>query len=255
VHAFAAAVRLLTVLPLPIRPSTPEAIAKSPAFFPLVGLGVGGTMALANWLAGLALPALPAAALAVAAGAAVSGAMHLDGLADTFDGLFGGRTPERRLEIMKDAGLGTFGVVAVVAVLIVKWSAIASLGFGSGWAVILVAPAFARLASAWVMATSNYVRPAGLGSPYRSGFGPHLLISLFLSAVVAVVLLGPWALVAVAVSMAVGELTARFAAARLGGGVTGDVYGACVELAEAASLLCLLALLRSGLGVGFPLGG
>jgi adenosylcobinamide-GDP ribazoletransferase len=212
-------------------------------------------MALANWLGGLALPALPAAALAVAAGAAISGAVHLDGLADSADGLFGGRTPERRLEIMRDAGVGAFGVVAVVVVLILKWSAIASLGFGSGWAAILLAPAFARLASAWVMATSRYARPEGLGSPYHSGLSAPLLISTLLACIVGVVLLGPWALIAVVVAIAVGELTARLAAARLGGGVTGDVYGACVELAEAAGLLCLLALLRTGLGVGFPLGG
>jgi adenosylcobinamide-GDP ribazoletransferase len=105
------------------------------------------------------------------------------------------------------------------------------------------------------MATIPYARESGLGTPYKRGVGLRLGVALLATAAVAVLLLGPWALIAVLVAVAAGELTARFAAARLGGGVTGDVYGACIEIAEAASLLCLLGLLRSGLGVGFPLGG
>ena len=92
--AITAAIRFLTVVPAPGGEWSARAASRSVAWFPAVGLGIGGTVAAVNWAAGLAMPGLPAAALALAAGVILTGALHLDGLADTFDGLLGGDNSE-----------------------------------------------------------------------------------------------------------------------------------------------------------------
>ena len=104
--AITAAIRFLTVVPAPGGEWSARAASRSVAWFPAVGLGIGGAVAAVHWAARLAMPDLPAAALALAAGVVLTGALHLDGLADTFDGLLGGDTPKRRLEIMKDPSIG-----------------------------------------------------------------------------------------------------------------------------------------------------
>ncbi|MEX0762889.1 MAG: adenosylcobinamide-GDP ribazoletransferase [Dehalococcoidia bacterium] len=244
-----AAIRLLTVIPIGNGATDARSIAQSPAFFPVVGLAIGAAMAVVNWSAALVLPGLPAAALAVAAGVALTGAIHIDGLADTFDGLFGGRTPQRRLEIMRDPAIGTFGATAVGLLLILKWSAVSSMGGPHAWAAIALAPMLGRLAAVTVMASFPYARPEGLGTAYSGGAAWALAGAAAFSTIGAVALLGPWAMIVLGAAGAMAFATGRFASSRLGGGVTGDVYGAVVELTEAAALLLLSALLLTGLAL------
>lgn len=251
--AFAFAVRLLTIIPLAAgRETGARAMALSPALFPLVGLGIGAAVAGVNWAASLAMPPLPSAGLAVLAGAILTGAVHLDGLADAADGLFGGRTPARRLEIMRDPHVGAFGVIAAGLALILKTGAISSLtgpSASGGWAGIVLAPMLGRLAAVAVMTAFRYVRAEGTGSPYRpgqaAGAGARLILpaAAAFSAVAAWLLAGPWSLIALAVAAAAGLGLGAFAAGRLGGGVTGDVYGAAVESAEIAALLSFVGLI------------
>lgn len=247
--AFAFAVRLLTIIPLAAgRETGAREMALSPALFPLVGLGVGAVVAGVNWAASLAMPALPSAGLAVMAGAVLTGAVHLDGLADAADGLFGGRTPARRLEIMRDPHVGAFGVIAVGLALILKSGGISSLTAPHAWAGIVLAPALGRLAAVEVMTTFRYARAEGTGSPYGPGGKavPRarliLPVAAVTSAAAAWLLAGPWGLIALAVSAATGLAVGAFAARRLGGGVTGDVYGAAVVTAEIAALLSFVGL-------------
>ena len=143
--AITAAIRFLTVVPAPGGEWSARAASRSVAWFPAVGLGIGSAVAAVNWAARLAMPDLPAAALALAAGVVLTGALHLDGLADTFDGLLGGDTPKRRLEIMKDPSIGVYGVAGVVLVLIAKWGGLSSLPDANGWAAIAVAAMSGRL--------------------------------------------------------------------------------------------------------------
>ena len=150
--AITAAIRFLTVVPAPGGEWSARAASRSVAWFPAVGLGIGGAVAAVNWAARLAMPDLPAAALALAAGVVLTGALHLDGLADTFDGLLGGDTPKRRLEIMKDPSIGVYGVAGVVLVLIAKWGGLSSLPDAYGWAAIAVAAMSGRLAAVASMA-------------------------------------------------------------------------------------------------------
>lgn len=253
--AIAAAIRFLTVVPAPGGEWSARAASRSVAWFPAVGLGIGGAVAVVNWAARLTMPDLPAAALALAAGVVLTGALHLDGLADTFDGLFGGKTPKRRLEIMKDPSIGVYGVAAVVLVLVTKWAGLSSMPDLNGWAAIAVAVMGGRLAAVASMATFRYENSDGLGTPFRgTGLIAYLAAAVF-AAALAFILAGPFGLAALACAVLVGLGVSAFAARRLGGGVTGDVYGASIELAEVSALLAFVAMFSAGLVIAPVWGG
>ena len=127
---FVLAVQFLTRLPLRTdRLFTAERLAQAPRYFPLVGLLVGLASAAIFWLAALVLPSLLAVLLAVGAGLLMTGAFHEDGLADTFDGIGGGLTRERALEIMKDSRLGTYG--AATSLMIASFTALVAVAVGA----------------------------------------------------------------------------------------------------------------------------
>ena len=247
--AITAAIRFLTVVPAPGGEWSARAASRSVAWFPAVGLGIGGAVAAVHWAARLAMPDLPAAALALAAGVILTGALHLDGLADTFDGLLGGDTPKRRLEIMKDPSIGVFGVAAVVLVLIAKWGGLSSLPDAYGWAAIAVAAMSGRFAAVASMAIFRYERSQGLGSPFVGASRVAYLAAAVFAAALAFVLAGPFGLAALACATVVGLAVSAFAARQLNGGVTGDVYGAAIELAEVSALLAFVAMFSAGLAV------
>ena len=244
--AITAAIRFLTVVPAPGGEWSARAASRSVAWFPAVGLGIGGAVAAVNWAARLAMPDLPAAALALAAGVVLTGALHLDGLADTFDGLLGGDTPKRRLEIMKDPSIGVFGVAGVVLVLIAKWGGLSSLPDAYGWAAIAVAAMSGRFAAVASMAIFRYERSQGLGSPFVGASRVAYLAAAVFAAALAFVLAGPFGLAALACATVVGLAVSAFAARQLNGGVTGDVYGAAIELAEVSALLAFVAMFSAG---------
>ena len=248
--AITAAIRFLTVVPAPGDEWSARAASRSVAWFPAVGLGIGGAVAAVNWAARLAMPDLPAAALALAAGVILTGALHLDGLADTFDGLLGGKTPERRLEIMKDPSIGVYGVAAVVLLLIAKWGGLASLPDAYGWAAIAIAAMSGRFAAAAAMAVFRYERSQGLGTQFVGTSRVAYLAAAVFALALAFVLAGPYGLAGLAGATLVGLGVSAFAALRLDGGVTGDVYGASIELAEVSALLAFIAMFSAGLDIG-----
>ena len=129
------AIEFLTILRLRPRGavSRPAAFAAATWFYPSVGLLLGAILALVDWLLRHDLEPGVTAALLVALLAALTGALHLDGLADAFDGLAGGRDRESRLRIMKDIHTGTFGTVALVLVLLTDTLALASMPAGEAW--------------------------------------------------------------------------------------------------------------------------
>jgi len=234
------AVRFLTIVPVPFgRGESRDAVGGSQAYFPLVGLGLG--LALVGVDQGLerVLPDAPRAWLVVLALAALSGGMHLDGLADSADGLLGagGRTPEERLAIMRDARVGAYGVLALIAVLFLKWSALLSLSHGLRAEALLLTPCLGRatiVVGAWAF---PYARPAGLGLAVHQAAGStHLAVAAAVALAAAGALLG-WGGLAVAVTVVAAALVAGGWASRRLGGMTGDVHGALVEVTEAVTLL------------------
>jgi len=170
------ALRLLTRLPVPEPPPEDDgqdSVARSLAWYPLVGLILGALLwGLAAMLAAGAAPSLLSAALLLAAWVALTGALHLDGLADTADAWLGGLGDrERTLAIMKDPCAGPAGVVAVVLVLLLKFAALAALATAPQPA-LLLAPVLARMALTALFLTTPYVRPGGIGLARRCSPAP-----------------------------------------------------------------------------------
>jgi adenosylcobinamide-GDP ribazoletransferase len=231
---------LLTRLPL----GGPGRGAASTWAWPVVGAAVGAMGAGAGLAAQAAgVPLGVAAALVIAVQAALTGMLHEDGLADTFDGLLGGRDPAQRLEIMRDSRIGAFGALALVLAILMRWSAIVVL-LAMPFAVltVLAAAALSRAGMAGVMAALPPAREGGLsrlvGRPSGGQAGFALLVALVLALPGA-----GWALVWVlpALAIALGAL-ALWAKARIGG-QTGDILGASQQIGEIVILSALAASL------------
>ncbi|MFN3825366.1 MAG: adenosylcobinamide-GDP ribazoletransferase [Pseudorhodobacter sp.] len=238
----AEALRLLTRLPLPATNAPPR--PASAWAWPLAGALVAGLSLLA---ASLALPAGPgvAAAVMLAAQAMLTGAMHEDGLADMADGFWGGWDRARRLAIMKDSQIGSYGVMALLVTGLARWSALAALLAAGEWAAVLAVGALSRAPMAGLMATLPPAREGGLSRSVGRPSGLTACLAATSAAAAVLVLCGPVAgiagLIAVlAVTLAVGAL----ARAKIGG-QTGDVLGASQQLTEAAALATLAAILVS----------
>lgn len=251
--AFAAALRFLTIVPLPGGWGTAEKdLAHAAPFFPLVGLLLGCAAAPAAQLLFFLFPPLPAAALTVFVLLAFSGALHLDGLADTADGFFSARTKERILEIMKDSSIGTMGALALILIVLLKTVSLASLyGYGQGQpaAAVLLMPLAGRTAIVLFMALLPYPREQGLGRLFalyfHSSAGKAAAAAGFLLCVFAAhAVAGTQGLTAVLVMLVPLLVFALFCQRKIGG-ATGDVLGAACELAETA--LVLLFTVRTDL--------
>jgi adenosylcobinamide-GDP ribazoletransferase len=236
----AAALRFLTRLPLPhADPVGGAALAQSVWAFPLAGIAVGVIGAVVYALAHrLGLPPWPAAALALAATLAVTGALHEDGLADTADGFGGGATREAKLEIMRDARIGAYGVCALVLSLLLRIAAIASLGrSGAVAAALIAAHAAGRATIPAVMLLVHPARNDGLAYAAGRPSGTRSSIAAALGAIVLIACLGPArAIIAAMIVVVAVALLARLSAAQIGG-QTGDVLGAVEQVAEIAVLL------------------
>jgi adenosylcobinamide-GDP ribazoletransferase len=231
------ALGLLTRLPVRLR-GEPRGSQAAWAY-PLAGLAVGGLGALVAFALQAAPPAL-SAGLALAAMIIVTGALHEDGLADTADGLWGGWTRARRLEIMKDSRIGTNGVLALVLATLLRWVALAALiGAGWIWAVVAVAVA-SRAPMVVVMAALPNARGDGLSASTGRPSAQAALVALAIGGV-ALLALGWAGLWGVAALVAAATAVALIARAKIGG-QTGDILGATQQISEIAALATLAAL-------------
>lgn len=216
-------------------------------WFPLVGLLIGAVMVLLDRGLALVLPPAPAAALLVAALALISGGLHLDGVADTADGLAVQGDRATRLGVMSEGNIGPAGVMSLALVLLVQWSAIAALEPPMRTSALLLAPALARFGATPVAMLFRPARPRGIGHALQQGVWPVAApLSGVLIVVASLALFGPAGIVLPAVAAAAAVLIAG-AAARMLDGVTGDVFGASIEVAQSAVLLCFVAAAGRGL--------
>lgn len=229
---------LLSRLPLPQARRHRAASAWS---WPLVGLVIGGmatAVAVAADLAGLPLGA--AAALYLATGMMATGALHEDGLADTCDGLFGGWTRERRLEIMKDSHIGSYGTLGLIVSQLALWSLVGQALSEDLWAVLVAGPVLSRAPMAVLMAALPNARGSGLSQGVgRPGWQPALIGSALAIALALGVTQAPLkvAVATLAVALVVAVLGAE--ARRRIGGQTGDILGASQQLALITALAVL----------------
>lgn len=237
---FLCALQFLTRLPTPaLKTFQPEWISRAAPYYPVVGWIVGGLSAGIFYLALHIWPPLVSAVLAVAAGFLITGGFHEDGLCDTADGLGGGLTPARRLEIMKDSRIGSYGALALWAVLTLKVAALSMLGPLQGVMTLIAAHGAARGLSVVVMAIVPYA-----GDPTLAKLKPSLSGVRRGEAVVAVILgLAPFALLPPRQSLLgllltlLGAGTLVVCARRHIGGWTGDILGAVEQLSEVALIL------------------
>ncbi len=232
-----AAVRTLSVLPLPGRAAEPMSAALP--WFAVVGAALGavlyGISALAAWPTIGGWPEVAALAVVIG-GAVLTGALHLDGLADWADTL-GGASAERRLEIMKDPRVGAFGVIAVVAIVLCKWVALTRLGpSGALW--LVSAYAVSRTAMVDLAVRLPYARAeGGTAAIVVEHARPWHLVVCGLSALAVVIAVsGPAGVVALAFGWLIAALFGRWCRRRIGG-VTGDLLGAASEIVETSILL------------------
>lgn len=171
------AIQFLTRIPLPGQIGyTPERLAATPAYYPLVGVMIGAACAGIYWLATLGLPDLVAVILALGAGLLLTGAFHEDGLADTFDGIGGGLTREKTLAIMKDSRIGTYGTVALIIALLLKVGTLTAMPDRLVITSLIAAHGLSRLSAVLVIATSRYVRNHGTGKPVATGLSAGGLV-------------------------------------------------------------------------------
>jgi adenosylcobinamide-GDP ribazoletransferase len=238
---------LLTRLPIRIDGARAAARGGQAAWaWPLVGAGVGALAALAGGLA-LALGAAPgaAAALALATQAMVTGALHEDGLADSADGLWGGWDKARRLAIMKDSHIGTYGVLALILVTLLRWTALAALfAQGTPWAALIAAGALSRAPMAVLMAALPNARGTGLSHSVGRPDGVTASYGVALALLIGAVALGWQGLGLALLAALTAAAVALIARARIGG-QTGDILGATQQLCEAVVLTSLAGSLRS----------
>ena len=234
---------LLTRLPLPRLAKQHFSHGNKAVWaYPLVGLLVGTLAALAGTTAlGLGLPPVAAAGLALAVLMLSTGAMHEDGLADLFDGFWGGQTPARRLEIMRDSQIGSYGVLALLLVTGLRWSALAAL-LPTGLAPLIAAATLSRAMMPLLMLTLPHARRDGLSHSVGQPGAGAVALALLIGVLMAMLCTG-WvgflaSLAAILTTAAIGILAHR----RIGG-QTGDVLGAAQQLSETAILLILLIFL------------
>lgn len=226
-------------------PIQPRQLARSMAFYPLIGLLLGALLVGADLLLGQLLPRAVLDALLLTLLIVVTGALHLDGLADLLDGLAGGKDRESLLRIMKDSRIGAIGAVGLVMVLLLKYLSLTSLPLAQKTAALLLMPAAGRWTPVVLAVTCPYLRPeGGTGKAFVEEVGRRELA--IATSFLAVLVLGLFRLQGLLIfgllALAAGIMIA-YCRRRLGG-VTGDVLGAATEVAEVWCLLVLLALSR-----------
>ncbi len=250
------ALGFLTTVPVGVEATRPGDLGRAAGWFPVVGVLLGVVLSAAHWLLQRVFPPALAGGLVVALWAALTGGLHLDGLADCGDGLLAAATPERRLEIMRDSRMGAFGGLLLALFLILKVLAVGAL---PAWPLFsaqltgLQPPAWlpigplvvATVCARWLilpMGQQRGARPGGLGADFALGLRPAGLLAAAAALVLVAALGRAQALLAVGVAHAVAWLILQVARRRLGG-VTGDILGLTVEMTELAVLLVYAARL------------
>ena len=239
-RAAAAALQFLTLAPPLLRRALlPEELGRAIAYYPLVGLLIGGALAALHWALSHVLPTALVSALVLAAWVWASGALHLDGFLDSCDGLFGGFTADDRLRIMRDERVGVFAVVGGVLLLLVKYAALSAVPHPL--VALVLAPVLGRWVIAGAIVAFPYARAKGLGRDIKDHADwPHWLFATAIAAAVAAIWGGTPGLLAAAAAALVLLLGGRFVLARIPG-MTGDTYGALCEATETLVLIVLAA--------------
>jgi adenosylcobinamide-GDP ribazoletransferase len=252
-RAFLAALRFLTILPVPgTYRLADDDWGRATAWYPAVGLVLGVILATLDWALRWLLPTNVTAVLLLLAWVILTGALHLDGFVDCCDALFAPVSQERRLEILRDIHVGAFGIVGLVLLLLTKYAVLTVLPDGSRLPALLLIPVLGRWGMMAVVLLYPYARSGpGLGQKAKNGAGRKQLatatgLTLLVTGLAWRLGLGWVVLVLVALTVVVVLVLAKWMQTKLGG-LTGDTYGAICELVEVTALLALAALAYRGM--------
>src|SRR5258707_10269226 len=235
------AVAFLTRLPMP-HPAGPVPVnfVRAHRLFPVVGAAIGGAVGLVCLgLRAIGVPDLAAAALALGAGAILTGALHEDGLADVADGFGGGRDVTAKLEIMRDSRLGTYGALILLVSFATKLSALAAIPDSDVVQSLISAHALARGVLPWMAMSLPYARKDGLAANAGRPDAATAAIAAALALVIALLSLSFVNALLAAIMAAAGAIGMAWLAQRQIGGQTGDVLGGAEQVAQTAILVLL----------------
>ena len=213
---------------------------------------IGGILAGLNWVFNLILPASVTNALIIIALVIITGAMHLDGLSDTCDGIAGHKTVEERWKVMHDSHAGAFGVVGVILALLVQYTALNNIPADKMTAMLLFMPMVSRWATVYAIFSFPYARPTGLGKVYKEATRwPQFAVATIITLAIAGALFPLFNVTGFIVFGGVLIITTglafyfkyKFA------GLTGDTYGAINEVAEVITLLLIIIIATKAPGL------
>jgi adenosylcobinamide-GDP ribazoletransferase len=240
---FVEAIRFLTIIPMPgIKISDASDLGRSLSFFPLIGLTLGAILWLIYYLLSFVFPAQLILVLVIIAQVILTGAHHVDGLMDTFDGLFGGKTVKKRLAIMADTKVGTFGITAAILLFILKYAALISNPLIIQ--TLLLMPVFSRWMMVSAVFTVKTARDTGMGYAFKQGANWQRFIAATMITLIISIVIFDWrAIVIMTALWIIVSLMLVFFKSRFGG-LTGDNYGAVNEISEVLVVLLMIAVLR-----------
>lgn len=240
---FLTAIKFLTIFPIPyLRKEFAQDCGKSLPYFPLVGVVLGAI--LFGLYKGLSfiLPYTIVTALLIIALVIMTGAHHLDGLMDSFDGTVSGESRQRRLEIMSDSHTGAFGAIAAILLLLLKYASLVSLYPPLQLPVLLLMPTISRWLMVGVLFTFPSAKTTGMGYTFKQrARWYYFTVATIITIVISVILLNWQGLVLLASVWLLTSVIAIYFHIRLGG-LTGDIYGALNEIGEVMVIIMIMLL-------------
>lgn len=236
---FFSAASFLTIIPIPQRLYENADFKKAPAFFPVIGLLIGLICAGVSYISLMIFPVLIAGLISCAAMIKISGALHLDGLADSADGLLSSRSKNEMLEIMGDSRIGAMGATALVLIILLKVFCLIQLG-SDMWLAVLLAAVVGRTALIHIPLFFSPAKEDGLGVSTGSKFPYICAASWIASMIIAYASFGGQGILSVLFAILMIFVLNYFINRKIGG-YTGDTLGATCEAAEVWTLLALTA--------------
>ncbi len=243
------ALRFLTRIPVGKYPKDKKRLGRSMAYFPIVGLILGGILVLVNWGFSIILAPLVADALTIITLVILTGALHIDGFVDTIDGLAGGKTKEEILRIMRDSRVGAFGIIGIVSLIMLKLVLLHEMPLKIKKEALLLMPVMGRWAMVVASSLSVYARREGTGKAFVNYCGrKELVIASLITLLITGGFLKILGLELFFFVLALTLLLTRFISKRING-VTGDTLGAVNEIIEVGTLFILFLLFNLTKGI------
>jgi len=235
------AIQFLTRIPLPIKIDISEKnFGKSIAYAPLVGSIIGAIMCIVYYLISLSGAFSVAVIVSLATYVVITGALHIDGLGDTFDGLFSNKSKDRMLEIMRDSRMGTNGIVAIFFVLIIDIFALTEVNNASIYVILLVMPIIGRLGTITSVSFSRYARSTGMGGLFINNCGiTEFLIGFLITVIIGFFAIGIWIIPAILICIMFSSIFIIITKSKIDG-MTGDTCGAVCEICQMLFLVFAL---------------